>query len=115
MKAALIVVALAACGGKSSSPTPTPVAAGACEKGGCSGTSCSEPGQQVMTTCEYKPEYACYQTASCERQSDSKCGWTQSPELVACLANPPPTAGPPETPPSPTNPTPSAGVAPNPM
>jgi hypothetical protein len=114
---ALIVVALAACGGnKSSTPSgPTPVASGACEKGGCSGTSCSEPGQEMMTTCEYKPEYACYQSAACERQTDGKCGWTQSAELVACLANPPPSAGPPETPPTPTSPTPTAGVAPNPM
>jgi len=112
-----MLVALAACGGsKSESSKPSPVvAAAACEKGGCSGTSCAEPGQEVLTTCDYKPEYACYQSAQCERQVDGKCGWTQSPDLVACLANPPPSAGPPETPPSPANPTKTSQVAPNPL
>jgi hypothetical protein len=94
-----LALLLAACGSKSS-PAPggngsdtTPPAGGECIKGGCSGTVCTEPGNDVVTTCEYKAEYACYQTAKCERQADSKCGWTQSPELTACLANPPPMSG----------------------
>jgi hypothetical protein len=66
-------------------------------KSGCSGTVCTEPGNEVVTTCEMKPEYACYQNAKCERQADGKCGWTQSPELTSCLASPPKldTQGPP--------------------
>jgi len=44
----------------------------------------------MVTTCEMKPEYACYQNATCERQGDGKCGWTQTPDLTKCLANPPP-------------------------
>lgn len=93
-----LALLLAACGSKSS-PAPsngsatTPPAGGECVKGGCSGTLCTEPGNDMMTTCEYKAEYACYQTAKCERQADSKCGWTQSAELTACLANPPPMSG----------------------
>ena len=59
-------------------------------KTGCSGTVCAEPGSDVVTTCEFKPEYACYREATCERQPDGKCAWTQSAELTACLANPPP-------------------------
>jgi hypothetical protein len=43
----------------------------------------------MVTTCEMKPEYACYQNATCERQGDGKCGWTQTPDLTKCLANPP--------------------------
>lgn len=112
--ASLLFVVAACSGGSSSAPPPstlpTPVAT-ACEKGGCSGTVCTEPGTQVMTTCEYRPEYACYATAHCERQADGPCGWTQSADLVACLANPPPTAGPPQSPPVPT-PTQPVGLVP---
>jgi hypothetical protein len=57
----------------------------ACVKGGCSGTVCAEEGNDMMTTCEFKPEYACYQTATCERQDDGACGWTQTSELTDCL------------------------------
>ena len=87
---------LISCGGKSSpAPTPTgsgsgaPVASGECIKTGCSGTICAEPGNDVMSTCEMKAEYACYQSATCARQGDGACGWTQTPELAGCLANPP--------------------------
>jgi len=99
----VFVLAIAACGGKTTPPAggpdnggsatpaePTPPAPGACIKTGCSGTVCAEPGNEVMTTCEFKPEYACYRQAACERQADGACGWTQSDELTACLANPPP-------------------------
>jgi hypothetical protein len=116
-KLAVLMFVVAACGSKSSTPSntaPGPVAA-ACEKGGCSGTVCAEPGKQMMTTCEYKAEYACYQTAACERQTDGQCGWTQSPDLVACLANPPPMAGAPEHPPVPTPESPVGSVQPKPM
>ena len=58
-----------------------------CKKTGCSGIVCAE--EDMVTTCEFKPEYACYQQATCERQSDGKCGWTKTPELDACLASPP--------------------------
>ena len=37
----------------------------------------------------FKPEYACYHEATCERQGDGHCGWTQTPRLTACLQNPP--------------------------
>ncbi len=112
--ASLLFVVAACSGGSSSAPPPStpPVSGGACEKGGCNGTACTEPGKEVMTTCEYKAEYACYSSAPCERQTDGQCGWTQSAELVACLANPPPTAGPPETPPVPT-PSSPVGLVPN--
>lgn len=114
----LLSLLAAACGAKANPPPPEPTppaAAGNCEIGGCSGTACSEPGKQVITTCEYKAEYACYQSATCARQADGTCGWTQSAELQACLANPPPMAGPPATPATPTSPPQTSGVAPNPM
>jgi hypothetical protein len=58
-----------------------------CKKTGCSGTICAE--EDMVSTCEFKPEYACYRDATCERQGDGACGWTKSAELDACLANPP--------------------------
>jgi hypothetical protein len=58
-----------------------------CRPTGCSATVCAD--EDVVTTCEFRPEYACYQKATCERQPDGQCGWTKSAELDACLANPP--------------------------
>lgn len=57
-----------------------------CFVGGCSGQVCSDQAG-VITTCEWRPEYACYRTATCERQPDGKCGWTPTPELEACLGS----------------------------
>jgi hypothetical protein len=86
---------LAACGSSSKpapepQPQPPPPVQGACVKSGCSGTVCTEPGKEMFTTCEYKPEHGCYKTATCERQPSGACGWTQTAEMTACLANPPP-------------------------
>lgn len=61
-----------------------PADAGPCFVGGCSGQVCSDQAG-VVTTCEWRDEYACYQTATCERQADGQCGWTPTPELAACL------------------------------
>jgi eight-cysteine-cluster-containing protein len=58
-----------------------------CRATGCSGQICAD--EDMFSTCEYRPEYACYQSATCERQTDGQCGWTPTPALQACLANPP--------------------------
>jgi hypothetical protein len=55
-----------------------------CIRTGCSSQVCSD--QNVITTCEYRAEYACYQKALCERQRDGNCGFTRTPELAACLS-----------------------------
>ena len=54
-----------------------------CVKTGCSGEICAD--EQKITRCLYRAEYACYQTASCERQADGNCGFTKTPELASCL------------------------------
>ncbi|MCA2981847.1 MAG: hypothetical protein INH41_00825 [Myxococcaceae bacterium] len=56
-----------------------------CFRGGCSGQLCTaQPGQG--STCEWRPEYACYQRAVCERQANGACGFTPSAALTSCLA-----------------------------
>lgn len=76
----------------SSPPTTPPKEVGSCATAGCSSQLCVESSvaADIVTTCEFRSEYACYRTATCARQSNSECGWTQTPELVACLNNPPP-------------------------
>lgn len=59
----------------------------ACVVTGCSGQLCAS--EDMMSTCEWKPEYACYkQYGTCEVQADGKCGWTKSAALQACLSSP---------------------------
>ena len=100
LRATLLALVLVACGSKKPPPptggetgagtgTASTGGGGDCIKTGCSGTVCAEAGNDVITTCEFKPEYACYQQATCEKQVDGKCGWTQTDALKACLANPP--------------------------
>jgi hypothetical protein len=57
---------------------------GGCMRTGCSGQLCAD--MPLASTCEFLPEYACYASATCERQSDGRCGWTMTPALTACLA-----------------------------
>jgi hypothetical protein len=68
---------------------PEPPPSGECVVTGCSRHVCAD--EPVITTCEWFDRYACYRTASCERQADGRCGWTPTEELSACLA----AAGPP--------------------
>lgn len=52
---------------------------------GCSGQVCAA--REVVTTCEFRPEYACYGDASitscgCD---EGRCDWARTPELAACI------------------------------
>jgi hypothetical protein len=62
------------------------VVAGGCFVGGCSSQICSEE-PDAISTCEWREEYQCYQSARCERQPSGQCGWTQTTELAECLSN----------------------------
>jgi len=71
-------------------PLSTPPGAAGCVVGGCSQELCTDASAEPMASiCMYRAEFACYKSAVCERQVDGKCGWTQTPELKRCLANPP--------------------------
>jgi eight-cysteine-cluster-containing protein len=90
---ALFLTVLAAC----EAPVQPPLDAGAdgsvvappqCVVGGCSGQLCvSADIEPPITTCEFLPEYECYQTADCTTQPDGHCGWTLTADLMECLAD----------------------------
>jgi hypothetical protein len=56
---------------------------GPCITTGCFNQVCAE--DEEIFSCEYRPEYACYRTATCSRQPDGECGWTPTAKLVDCL------------------------------
>jgi hypothetical protein len=60
-----------------------------CMVGGCSGQLCLDAKLEgdMMTTCEYRAEYACHQVATCERQVSGQCGWTMTSGLAQCLSS----------------------------
>jgi eight-cysteine-cluster-containing protein len=80
---ALAVMALAGC--IATNDNVTQRGGDSCHVAGCSATVCSDR-DDVVTTCEWRDVYECYQSASCERHSDGACGWTPTQELNACLA-----------------------------
>ncbi len=65
---------------------PPTATQGACYVGGCSSEVCSDQ-KGIVSTCIYREEYACYKTATCERQASGNCGWTETPALSACISN----------------------------
>ncbi|TSC85691.1 MAG: hypothetical protein G01um10148_1077 [Parcubacteria group bacterium Gr01-1014_8] len=73
-------------------PVPGAVVFNSCAVAGCSGQLCvsAVEAENIMTTCEHRPEYICYRDASCEPQQNGECGWTETLELKQCLTNPPP-------------------------
>ena len=57
-----------------------------CSKAGCSSQLCvpKEKSSDIITTCEFKEEYSCYQTGNC-KCINSKCNWDQ--ETLNCVSN----------------------------
>jgi len=59
------------------------------QKDGCIITGCSShicADEDVITTCEFRPEYVCYQNALCKRDLNNQCGWEETKELSLCLS-----------------------------
>jgi len=57
-----------------------------CAKAGCSGQLCvkASEAKTIVTTCEWKDEYACYQSGKCGCV-EGKCDWNE--EVNTCLKN----------------------------
>ena len=64
---------------------PTPTVEPPCKIGGCSAELCIGPNDSGVSSCIARKEYACYHSARCEPQARGLCGWTQTPELSACI------------------------------
>lgn len=63
-----------------------PVISPDCKIAGCSGQLCIDKNaEDAITTCEYRTEYACYKSARCEKQTDGRCGWTETEQLIECI------------------------------
>ncbi|OIO21370.1 hypothetical protein AUJ17_03535 [Candidatus Micrarchaeota archaeon CG1_02_47_40] len=60
-----------------------------CATGGCSGQLCLPKGEAsgIITTCEFRQEYACYQNLGECGCNSGKCAWKESAVLDSCLAN----------------------------
>jgi hypothetical protein len=57
-----------------------------CRTGGCSGELCLSPDDaNMVSACVFRPEYACYRSSTCAPQSSGTCGYTETPELAACI------------------------------
>ena len=79
-------------GDNASNIMPTTRGAGpGCVVTGCSRELCvnEEDKDEYFTICEWRPEFECYAGTTCEKQTNGQCGWTETAELRACLANPP--------------------------
>lgn len=63
---------------------PTASSGPNCMVTGCSNEICAA--EPVFSSCVWKDEYACYASATCEKQADGVCGWTETAELDACVA-----------------------------
>lgn len=57
-----------------------------CVLAGCSNQLCvSSNTQNIVTTCEWKEEYKCYQEAKCELQKNRECGFTKDEKFRQCM------------------------------
>ena len=59
-----------------------------CVPTGCSSQVCAPKGSDLVTTCEWRPEYECLQLTSCGCV-ENRCAWEENPEYQSCLESPP--------------------------
>jgi eight-cysteine-cluster-containing protein len=59
-----------------------------CGTGGCSGQVCGlkDMVKDIITTCEYRPEYDCLNLTSC-RCFDGRCQWEDNLAYIECMQN----------------------------
>ena len=59
-----------------------------CSTGGCSGEICAgaSEAEGVITACEFKEEYACFDLTSCGCVQN-KCAWKENTDYLECINN----------------------------
>ena len=72
--------------GCASDPPTSARTDGSCFIGGCAAEVCSDKPDQA-SPCIWRDGFVCFRDATCARQADGACGWTQTQELKACLAS----------------------------
>ena len=60
--------------------TPEPTQ---CISTGCSGEICAA--MPTVSTCLWKPEYACFKLTECTTSPDGECSWQKSEQFLKCL------------------------------
>lgn len=86
----LLLIFLVGCTSAPTSEDIVPVASECvldsdCARAGCSGQLCMPTSQaaDIITTCEFRDEYVCYQQATCGCV-EGQCDWKE--DLSSCLA-----------------------------
>lgn len=71
-----------------SSRTFEELSTGGCVRAGCSSQLCIDASEVdgISTSCEWREVYSCYNSATCERQSNGGCGFTPTTQLSQCIA-----------------------------
>lgn len=59
-----------------------------CMPAGCSGQICvpRNKAAEIITTCEYRPEYMCLRTSASCGCVNNKCQWNKAPDYESCIA-----------------------------
>ncbi|KAJ3125033.1 hypothetical protein HK098_000639 [Nowakowskiella sp. JEL0407] len=56
-----------------------------CEITGCNSEICANRGTGLASVCIALPQFQCYRSATCEKQPNGQCEWSQTDSLKACL------------------------------
>jgi len=57
-----------------------------CRITGCSSQLCvSADAGEVLSTCEFLPQYQCFKDSICEVQVTGECGWTETEKFTQCV------------------------------
>lgn len=67
------------------SDPPTKCVVSGCNNELCINQNSQQTDDNKISTCQVKPEYACYKQADCEIQKDGNCGWSLTSEYYDCL------------------------------
>lgn len=61
-----------------------------CQVTGCSGQICANEGENIVSTCEWREQYACYKQpgSQCIQDEQGQCGWVMTEALQMCLSVP---------------------------